>query len=303
MKLDRKLLAVIALAVAAALSTSYVIGFLVVNVIPQETLPKRAPAPSILQSSFVGELVSEPAAVTRTVTATTTITGVQEYSVETAGRLLIKTANLRMEAEDPEAAANEISTIVESHGGYIARLSISGEEEKSAVMTVRVPESAFYDALNAIRRVGKVISEEVNVRDVTEQHVDLEARLRNLRAEEEWLLAAVDEAETVQDLIMIEKELWRVRGEIERIEAQLKNLERMISYSTISIWINAPGKPKPKPSPYPEIDFTPVLVAAVTALIYIAYGLLFLTIVGIPIGLIAYAGYLAYRKVAKGRKT
>lgn len=304
MKLGGKLLAVIALAVAAALSTSYVIGLLVVNVISQETLPEKAPAPSILQPSFsVGELASEPEAGTRAVTATTTITGVQEHSVETPGRLLIKAATLKMEAEDPEAAANEISTIVKSYGGYIARLSISGEEEKSAVMTVMVPESAFYDALNTIRKVGKTISEEVNVRDVTEQHIDLEARLRNLRAEEEWLLAAVDKAESVQDLIVIEKELWRVRGEIERIEAQLKNLERMISYSTISIWIKAPVKPKPKPSPYPEIDFTPVLVAAVTALIYIAYGLVFIVIVGIPVGLIAYAGYLAYRKVAKRRKT
>ena len=304
MKLDKKILIVIALGVVAALSTSYLIGSLIVSFASQEALREKAPAESYIQPSLlVGEAPSKPVAVTKTVTAATTITGMQDYSVEAAGRLLIKTANLRLEAEDPEAAANEISTIVESYGGYIARLSISGEEKKSVVMTVRVPEDSFYDALNAIRRVGEVISEEVNVRDVTEQHVDLEARLRNLRAEEEWLLAAVDKAKSVQDLIMIEKELWRVRGEIERIEAQLKNLERMTAYSTISIWIKAPEKPKPKPSPYPEIDFTPVLVAAVTALIYIAYGLVFLAIVGIPVGLIAYAGYAIYRKTVKKRKT
>ena len=303
MKLDRKLLVVITLAVVAALSTSYMIGFLIISFTSQgEALRKSVPAASILKPSFlVEDLASKPTPITRTVTATTTVAGVQEYSAGTVGRLLIKTANIRMEAEDPEATANEISTIIESYGGYIARLSVSGEE-KSVVMTVKVPEASFYDALNAIRRVGKILSEEVNVRDVTEQHIDLEARLRNLKAEEEWLLAAVDKAESVQDLIMIEKELWRVRGEIERIEAQLKNLERMISYSTISIWIKAPEKPKPKPSPYPEIDFTPVLVAAVTALIYIAYGLIFLIIVGIPIGSIAYAGYVIYRRAVRKRK-
>ncbi len=304
MKLDKKILIVIALGIVAALSTSYLIGSLIVSFASQEALRGKAPAESYIQPGLlIGEAPSKPAAVAKTVTAATTVTGMQDYSVEAAGRLLIKTANLRLEAEDPEAAANEISTIVESYGGYIARLSISGEEEKSVVMTVRVPEASFYDVLNAIRRVGEVISEEVNVRDVTEQHVDLEARLRNLRAEEEWLLAAVDKAKSDQDLIMIEKELWRVGGEIERIEAQLKNLERMTAYSTISIWIKAPEKPKPKPSPYPEIDFTPVLVAAVTALIYIAYGLAFLVVVGIPVGLIAYAGYAVYRKAVKRRKT
>ena len=81
---------------------------------------------------------------------------------------------------------------------------------------------------------------------------------------------------------MIEKELWRIRGEIERIEAQLKSLERMAIYSSISIWIRVP---EAEPSPYPKIDFTPVLSTAATALIYIVYGL------------ISYGGYIIYRRV------
>ncbi|MCX8187982.1 MAG: DUF4349 domain-containing protein [Nitrososphaeria archaeon] len=169
-------------------------------------------------------------------------------------------------------------------------------------MLVKVPEKFFFQALSEIKRVGEVVSEEVNARDVTEQYVDLEARLRNLRAEEEWLLKTMEKARNVEELMMVEKELWRIREEIERLEAQMKNLERMVQYSSISITVTRPSPPTPPPSPYPEIDFTPVLVAALTALIYIAYGLVFLIIIGIPLGAIAYAGYILYEKVARRRR-
>jgi len=297
MKMNRKLVVITCIALTAAIATSYFIGFIIVGLTSQVK-------PLTPGQLGVTPLPKEAAkfGVVRTVTATataTTVRGVQEYSAEAAGRMLVKTASLELESEDPEAAANKISMIVESYGGYVARLSISGQEKKSAVMTVKVPESVFYDALNDIRKVGRVANEEVNVKDVTEQHVDLDARLRNLKAEEEWLLAAVEKAKTVEDLMMIEKELWRVRGEIERVEAQLKNLDRMISYSAISIWIRTPEEVKPKPSPYPVIDFTPVIVAAVTALIYVAYGLVFLIIVGVPVGAITYSGYIIYRRIIR----
>ena len=293
--MGRKTIAIIAVAVIAALALSYGIGVLVVTFLKISHGPvvgeyraaepfEKAGAPGI----------AKPATVITT--ATTTMGTGMEKLLKSPERMLIKTADLEIESDDPEAAANKIIALIEGYGGYVARLSISDRNGRSATMIVKVPEECFYEALNAIRKVGRVVREEINVRDVTEQHIDLEARLRNLKAEEEWLLAAVEKAKTVQDLIMIEKELWRVRGEIERIEAQLKNLERMVTYSTISIWIKAPEKPKPPPSPYPEIDFTPIIAAAITALIYIAYGLVFLIIVGTPLAALAYLGYRVYRR-------
>jgi len=286
------------IAVAVIVVASYIAGVVLFGVPSRQLMP-------VMKEFGIGEAMEgKPprlAMVVKTVTTTATTT-MPTSSLEYSSRLLVKTADLELEAEDPEAAVDRITVIVESFGGYIARLSISGHERKSASMIVKVPEKFFYDALNEIRKVGRVIREDVDVRDVTEQHIDLEARLRNLRAEEEWLLAAVDKAKTVQDLIMLEKELWRVRGEIERIEAQLKNLERMTSYSTISIWIRMPEEPKPAPSPWPKIDLTPILVLAVTTLIYIAYGLVFLAIVGAPIAVIAYLAYRAYKRFVKAGK-
>jgi len=295
MKVSRKTIAIIAVAVMAALALSYGIGVLVVTFLRAShglMLGEYRAAEFFEKAEAPG--IAKPATVIATAT-TTMETGMEEL-VKPPERMLIKTADLEIESDDPEAAANKIIALIEGYGGYVARLSISDRNGRSATMIVKVPEECFYEALNAIRKVGRVVREEINVKDVTEQHIDLEARLRNLKAEEEWLLAAVEKAKTVQDLIMIEKELWRVRGEIERIEAQLKNLERMVTYSTISIWIKAPEKPKPPPSPYPEIDFTPVIAAAITALIYIAYGLVFLIIVGAPLAALAYLGYRVYRK-------
>jgi hypothetical protein len=227
-------------------------------------------------------------------TATSTVDAYMAGTEYPSVRMLVRSGNLELESEDPEAAADRIILIIESYGGYVARLSSSDGEKKSVSIVVKVPGSAFYKVLAEIRRIGKVIGEDVSVQDVTEQYVDLEARLRNLRAEEEWLLAAVEKAQSIQDLLMIEKELWRIRGEIERIEAQLKSLERMATYSSISIWIRVP---EAEPSPYPKIDFTPVLSTVATALIYIAYGLIFLVMAGSPLGLISYGGYIIYRRV------
>lgn len=293
MRWDRKTIIVVCAAIIAALAASYGIGLIIVGLSGIGEYAGARPPPIMLGAEV--EEVKPAATVTKTIT-TATATGEITYP---SARMLIKTASMELESEDPEAAADKIVVIVESYGGYVAKLSSSGREKKSVSMIVKVPEATFYQVLEEIRRVGEVVNEEINVQDVTEQYVDLEARLRNLRAEEEWLLAAVDKAESVQDLLMIEKELWRVRGEIERIEAQLKNLERMVSYSTISIWIRAPKEPEPPPPPYPEIDFTPVIRAAITALIYVAYGLVFLIIVGAPISLIAYGAYMAYRRIAR----
>ena len=294
-KPDKK---IIALIIVAAIAASYVTG-LILTQLTARLEPKILREMAFAESLKAPMKLAIPAATITTATLTKSTQPAPQVEISQAGRMLIRTASLEMESDDPEKAVNEIIMIVESYGGYVAWMSIKSQEPPSANLIIKVPEKYFFQALREIRSVGKVLKEEVNARDVTEQYVDLEARLRNLKAEEEWLLKAVEKAKSVQDLIMIEKELWRVRGEIERLEAQLRNLERMVEYSSISISIKAPEKPKPPPSPYPKLDLTPILVIAATALIYILYGLIFLIIVGAPLTAIVYAGYKIYQKLAK----
>ena len=292
MKLNKKLTVIIAVAVVAAVTISYATGVILTSLLRTTEYPMRE------------GFMAAPAKIVVTKTMMTTLAATKtapsyEISSELPGRMLVKTANLNLECGDPEEAVNKIIIIVESYGGYIARMSVHSEERSSANLLVKVPENHFFEALEDVKKLGKVLNEEISSKDVTEQHIDLEARLRNLRAEEEWLVKTMEKASDVKELLMVERELWRIRGEIERLEAQMKNLERMVEYSSISISITTPSKPKPPPSPYPKIDLTPILAAAVTAVIYIVYGLVFLIIVGAPLSMIAYAGYLIYRKVAK----
>ena len=216
--------------------------------------------------------------------------------VEYVNRMIIRTANIDMESEDPERVVNEIMLIADSLGGYVESMGVHKDGRISANIVVRVPEKSFFDALARIRRLGKILREEVSGKDVTEQYIDLEARLRNLKAEEDWLLKAMDKARNVQELMIIERELWRIRGEIERIEGQLKYLQRRVEYSTIMVHVTQPGKPRPRPSPYPSFNITPVLAAAIAAIYYIVYGLTFLAIAGTPVAVLAYVGYRVYRR-------
>jgi len=247
--------------------------------------------------------------VMKTVTAVTTRPEVESLAgraeageaplpqqVEYVNRMIIRTANIDMESEDPEKIVNEIMLIADSLGGYVESMGVHRNGRISANIVVRVPEKSFFDALARIRRLGKILREEVSGKDVTEQYIDLEARLRNLKAEEEWLLKAMDKARNVQELMIVERELWRIRGEIERIQGQLKYLQRRVEYSTIMVHVAQPGKPKPRPSPYPSFDITPTLAAAVTAIYYIVYGLTFLAIAGTPVAVLAYIGYRVYRR-------
>lgn len=297
MKMSRKIIAIIVMALiivsygVGVILTSY-IGRLEVGMPIQPVSEKMAPSFSSLRQEVVAQTIAM---------ATPAATLEEEgYKIEIPSeRMLVRTASLYMESEDPGDAVNKIIIIVESYGGYISQLNMYSKENPSANLLVKVPEKYFFQALSEIKRVGEVVSEDVNTRDVTEEYIDLEARLRNLRAEEEWLVKMMEKAKNIEELMMVERELWRIRGEIERLEAQTKNLERMVQYSSISITVAKPSEPtSPKP-PYPEIDFTPILVAALTALIYIAYGLVFLIIVGIPLGAIAYAGYIIYRRATR----
>jgi len=257
---------------------------------------------------FEGLMAPRPK-VMKTVTAVTTKPEVESLvgrgeagetplpqQVEHVNRMIIRTASIDMESEDPEKVVNEIMLIADSLGGYVESMGVHRDGRISANIVVRVPEKSFFDALARIRRLGKILREEVSGKDVTEQYIDLEARLRNLKAEEDWLLKAMDKARNVQELMIIERELWRIRGEIERIEGQLKYLQRRVEYSTIMVHVTQPGKPRPRPSPYPSFDITPVLAAAIAAIYYIVYGLTFLAIAGTPVAVLAYVGYRVYRR-------
>lgn len=215
------------------------------------------------------------------------------------GRMIVRTAYLSLVADDPAEVVYRVRFEAEAAGGYVESMQIYSREEKpSAQIIIRVPEAKFFEVLDRLRELGVVEKEEVRGEDVTNQYVDLEARLRNLKAEEEWLLSVMKRAQTVEELMMVEGKLWEVREKIERLAAQLKNLERRANYSSIAVSIHLPPEPEPGPKP-PTPDLVPVIYAALTALYTIISGVIYLAIAGWPIALIGFLAHRAYKKFIK----
>lgn len=161
-------------------------------------------------------------------------------------RKIIRNAELQLETNSPEENQQKISVIVESKGGFVVETTQSSSDVKAVsrdvvTMTVRVPAEKFNETLEEIRKsANRVIVETVKGQDVTEEFIDIEARLKAKRALEEQFLEIMKRANSVEDALNVQKQLAEVRGEIEKIEGRKRFLENQASLSTIKIRLQTP---------------------------------------------------------------
>jgi hypothetical protein len=162
--------------------------------------------------------------------------------------MVISTASISVEVEMVQTAVNEVRSIAESLGGFGEQLSSSGgSERQQAHMTIRVPQNQFFTALERIEGLGEVQSRNLGSEDVSEQFIELEARLRSALREEQSLLSLLERAQQVSEILTIERELSRVRSEIERLPGQLNFLERRVELATITVSLFPPSEEIPQP--------------------------------------------------------
>ncbi len=157
-------------------------------------------------------------------------------------RKVIKSAYIKLEVSDFDAAASEVERLAYEAGGYISESNsyITTGNHRRGTITMRIPEGSFGSIIQEIRKLGRVVSFSSSGRDVTEEYIDLEARLRNLKRQEERLLEILDRAESVKDVLEVERELGRVRGEIERLEGRLRYLNNRVEFATITVELFEP---------------------------------------------------------------
>ena len=154
------------------------------------------------------------------------------------GPLLVRTARLMITSADFESARGRLERIVNDAGGFVGQIVVSGStrEQRSLAATVRVPTAQFDTAMAALRALGPVTSESQDGEDVTQQSVDLDAGLTNARASEARLKTILEQRTgRLSDVLDVEREISRVRGEIERMDAERKNLDRRIAYASITV--------------------------------------------------------------------
>ncbi|MBX3243239.1 MAG: DUF4349 domain-containing protein [Acidobacteria bacterium] len=162
-------------------------------------------------------------------------------------RKIIRNADLSLESETPEEVQNKIAAIAESKGGFVIESQQRTSDSRSAkrdtvTMSVRVPAEKFAEAVDEIRKTaGRVLVETVKGQDVTEEFIDIEARLAAKKALEAQFIEIMKRANSVEDALNVQRQLSDVRAEIEKIEGRKRFLQDQASLSTINITIQTPA--------------------------------------------------------------
>ena len=161
-------------------------------------------------------------------------------SQKQSDRKLIRTVSMEVETKEYDGLLVMIEEEVERLGGYIESLdSYNGSiyssyrNSRYADMVLRIPQNGLNQFLGSVEGVSNVISRSENVQDVTLSYVDLESRKEVLLVEQERLLAFLEQAETMEDIIVLEERLSEIRYEIESKESQLRTYDNKVTYSTV----------------------------------------------------------------------
>ena len=159
--------------------------------------------------------------------------------VVSADRNLILTAKIDMRSKDPWATSRA-QAIASGLGGDVLNLTQSGSgDTRSASLTIRVPSSRFADALQQLRTLeGEIQTSGVSAQDVTDQFVDLQARLAAKQAEEQRYIAILNRANTIDEILKVDASLSNVRTQIEQLTGQINSIKQRTDYSTISMSIS-----------------------------------------------------------------
>jgi len=208
-------------------------------------------------------------------------------------RLIIYNAHISVETDDITDRLAKIRALADRYGGYVASSSRSSYGMQSrAEIAIRVPKDKFHAAVQEIETYGKVLDEGTTSEDITQQFVDLKARLGNLQRQEERFREILAVAKTVEEILKVESELARVRGEIESLQGQINYLEGNVAMSLISVMLTEPAPPFTPPG----MNWGEVLETAIVGLFTVARGMIIIVISMLPLAVVGAPVYYAYKR-------
>lgn len=224
---------------------------------------------------------------------------------DVAERKVIRTARMELRVDDPAAAAAIATALTAQAGGFVASSNATGvgDDIERVDMKLRVPAERFEAVLGDLRDDGEVLVEALQGQDVTDEFIDLDARLRSQKALEERLLGILAQTTLVKDLLDVEAKLVDVRIEIERVEGQLRAMNDRVSFATIDLVVLAPTRQNAREAESTLSRFDRALddagdasIAVLTGMIRFFGAILPLAIIGLPIGLGAQAAIRRRRR-------
>lgn len=170
-----------------------------------------------------------------------------DVAPQNTGRKLIKRVNLNIESLEFEQSVGAIESYVSAFGGYVESSSISNSnyyyynsynyssKARIANYVLRIPSEMLDGFLGQVGNIGNITSQSSSAEDITLSYLDLEARTESLEIQQERLLALLEKAETVDEIISLEDRLSVVRYQIESQRSTLKNYDNLVEYSTVTI--------------------------------------------------------------------
>lgn len=158
---------------------------------------------------------------------------------------IIRTGTIQLEVADVPQALPVARAAIVALGGYVGASSTSNYDDRpTAQITYRIPVDRWEEALEVLRDLNgltkKVVTEDTQAVEVTGQIIDLEARIKNLRASETALQGIAANATRITDVLEVEARLTDVRGQIEQLTAQLTGLSDQVAYATLTASFNSP---------------------------------------------------------------
>jgi len=188
-----------------------------------------------------------------------------------AERQIIKTGEITIQVSNVANTLGRVRAMALQLGGYVGG-SQAGTLEDAATLTLRIPAARFDDALAGLHGLdAKVIAEATREVDVTGQIVDLEARIANLEASETSYRGLLARAQRVEDILAVQSRLDQVRGEIEQLKAQHKDLSGQADLATLTVTLTPVAAPVQKQAE--TWDFGAQLSEAIATLVSIGQGL------------------------------
>ena len=197
---------------------------------PGESLPTGMPTPAAMAAPVAPQAAS---------------------MVEEIDRLIVRTVSMGLLVDEVAKALEAISSLADEMGGFVVSSRIGGEKQTTfGSISIRVPADRTGEALSRLRGMAvRVTNESTSAQDVTEEYVDLEARLRNLERTEEQYLRLFDRADKVEDVLRVQRELSNVQGQIDQIKGRMQYLERTSATSLITVELRPASSPEPLARP------------------------------------------------------
>jgi len=242
---------------------------------------------------------NEPAAQSRSVGDPLPNVGANPTAATT---MVIRNGQAFIEVEKVDAATLKIRQLAAQVGGYITNSSVSGgrDQIRQATLEVKIPAAKYDEAVGSLSTIGKLETVNSTAQDVGEEYVDVTARVANARRLEERLISLLaNRTGKLDEVLRVERELARVREEIDRYEGRLRYLSARVATSTLTITVHEPA---------PIIGNTPGEnpigaavrrawrnAVALVAFVIASFGVL------IPLGLVGVAGWTFYRRWRKTR--